>query len=43
MLFRFWVFPDCTFLDISRKAVIYARTGAQQSGCPVCAEKTKNQ
>ena len=23
------------------KAVIYARTGAQQSGCPVCAEKTK--
>ena len=19
MLFRFWVFPDCTFLDISRK------------------------
>ena len=23
------------------KAVIYARTGAQQSGCPVCAGKTK--
>ena len=19
MLFRFWVFPDCTFLDISRR------------------------
>ena len=19
MLFRFWVFPDCTFLDISKK------------------------
>ena len=24
------------------KAVIYARTGAQQSGCPVCAGKTKS-
>ena len=23
------------------KAVIYARTGAQQSGCPVCAGRTK--
>lgn len=23
------------------KAVIYARTGAQQCGCPVCAGKTK--
>ena len=23
------------------QAVIYARTGAQQSGCPVCAGKTK--
>lgn len=23
------------------KAVIYARTGAQQSGCPVCAGKTR--
>lgn len=23
------------------KAVIYARTGAQQSGCPACAGKTK--
>lgn len=23
------------------KAVIYDRTGAQQSGCPVCAGKTR--
>ena len=23
MLFRFWVFPDCTFLDISNKAKRY--------------------
>ena len=23
------------------KSVIYPRTGAQQCGCPVCAEKTK--
>ena len=21
MLFRFWVFPDCTFLDISKKLI----------------------
>ena len=22
MLFRFWVFPDCTFLDISRQGAL---------------------
>ncbi len=22
MLFRFWVFPDCTFLDISKDIVM---------------------
>ena len=23
MLFRFWVFPDCTFLDISNMLIIH--------------------
>ena len=26
MLFRFWVFPDCTFLDISRFSKKYNDT-----------------
>lgn len=29
MLFRFWVFPDCTFLDISRFA--YSTIGVCRS------------
>ena len=30
MLFRFWVFPDCTFLDISTCNVNFLWEGARE-------------